>query len=63
VEANALKKVRRDWQGDYQGQKYSVKNLECYECPDCGEKIYDRDAMRSIEEKSPAFAKSASSTN
>ncbi len=58
-----IQKVRRDWRGEYHGRKYTVKNLEFHECPDCGEKIYDRDAMRAIEERSPAFAKSASSTN
>jgi predicted RNA-binding Zn-ribbon protein involved in translation (DUF1610 family) len=34
-----------------------VPNLEFYECPDCGERIYDRDAMRKIEAHSPAYAK------
>jgi len=36
---------------------YTVEELEFYECPDCGEKVYDRDAMRTIEANSPAFAK------
>jgi len=58
-----IKKVRRDWRGEYQGQKYTVKNLEFHECPDCGEKIYQREAMRAIEENSPAFAKSSASAN
>jgi YgiT-type zinc finger domain-containing protein len=53
-----IHKVRRDWQGEYESQKYVVKHLEFYECPACGEKLYDRDAMRKIEACSPAFVKS-----
>jgi hypothetical protein len=29
--------------------------VEYYECPACGEQVYDRDAMRKIESYSPAF--------
>ena len=40
---------------EYQGQRYIVPNLEFHECPDCGEKIYDPEAMRKIEAVSPGF--------
>ncbi|HEY2988567.1 MAG TPA: YgiT-type zinc finger protein [Candidatus Binatia bacterium] len=50
-----IKKVRRNWTGRFKGKKYTVPNLQYYECPDCGEKVYDRDAMRDIETHSPAF--------
>jgi len=52
-----IKKVRRNWRGEYQGRTYIVPSLEFYECPDCKEHIYDRQAMRKIESHSPAFAK------
>ena len=52
-----IKKLRRKWTGEYKGQPYCVENLEFHECPDCGEKIYDREAMRKIEANSPAFTK------
>jgi YgiT-type zinc finger domain-containing protein len=52
-----LKRVKKDWKGEYQGKKYSVPCLSYYDCPDCGEKVYDRDAMHRIEEKSPALGK------
>ena len=52
-----LKKVCRDWTDKYRGKTYTVPALEFYDCPDCGEKIYDRDAMRKIEAHSPAYAK------
>jgi YgiT-type zinc finger domain-containing protein len=48
-------RVRQDWTGEFRGQPYTVPDLEFYECPDCGERIYDREAMRKIEVCSPAF--------
>ena len=55
--SNKIKKVRRNWIGEFQGQTYTVPSLEFYVCENCGEKIYDREAMRKIEIHSPAFAK------
>ena len=52
-----IKKVKKNWKGEFQGQKYRVPGLEYHECPNCGEKAYDREAMRKIERRSPAFAK------
>ena len=52
-----IKRVRRKWTGRYNNTSYSVPGLEFYECPNCGEKIYDPEAMRKIETRSPAFAK------
>ena len=52
-----IKRVRRNWSGEYGGQTYTVPSLEFHECPDCGERVYDRYAMRRIEAHSPAFAK------
>ena len=50
-----IKKVRRNWIGSFKGKRYTVPNLQFYACPDCGEKVFDREAMREIEELSPAF--------
>jgi YgiT-type zinc finger domain-containing protein len=58
--SDRIKKVRRDWSGEYRGQTYTVPSLEFHECPDCGERVYDRYAMRRIEAHSPAFAKARS---
>lgn len=52
-----IKRVKKGWRGEYQGKVYSVPSLSFYECLDCGEKVYDRDAMHRIEEKSPALRK------
>jgi len=56
-----IQPVKGKWSGEYQGQRYSVERLDFHECPDCGEKAYDREAMRAIEAASPAFAKSSAS--
>ena len=52
-----IKKVKKNWKGEFQGQKYRIPGLEYHECPSCSEKVYDREAMRKIESHSPAFAK------
>lgn len=52
-----IKRVKRNWTGDFQGQVYTVVGLEFYECPTCDEKIYDRQAMKKIEAHSPAYVK------
>ena len=52
-----IEKLRRDWNGDFEGKHYVVKDLEYYECPACGERVFDREAMRKIEARSPAFSR------
>jgi YgiT-type zinc finger domain-containing protein len=47
--------LKQDWTGTFEGQVYIVPDLEFYQCPQCGERIYDREAMRKIEAYSPAF--------
>jgi YgiT-type zinc finger domain-containing protein len=54
-ESRKIRKIRRDWTGSFKGKKHTVPNLCCYECPECGEKVYDSDAMPDIERNSPAF--------
>jgi YgiT-type zinc finger domain-containing protein len=58
--SNKIKKVRRSWTGTFKDRTYRVPSLQYYECPDCGERVYDRDAMREIEAHSPAFERSRS---
>ena len=52
-----IKRVRKDVTREYKGQPYTVRGLEFEECPDCGERLYDHEAMQKIEAVSPAFAK------
>jgi len=53
--SDKVKKVRRNWTGSFNGKRYTVPNLQYNVCPDCSERVYDRDAMREIEALSPAF--------
>lgn len=55
-----IKRVHGNWTGNFKGETYTVPNLEYYECPDCGEKVYDREAMRQIQAHSPAFKRATS---
>jgi YgiT-type zinc finger domain-containing protein len=55
-----IKSVRRNATGRVEGKEYTVPDLEYYECPDCGEKIYDCEAMRQIQAHSPAFKRATS---
>jgi YgiT-type zinc finger domain-containing protein len=50
-----IERVRRNLSGRFAGRSYTVPFLEFHECPDCGEKVYDREAMRKIEATSRAF--------
>src|SRR5689334_9391123 len=47
-----LKRVRKAVTGTRQGKRYSVPSVEFYECPDCGERVYDPEAVRQIEQHS-----------
>lgn len=51
-----IAKVERNWSGTWHGRSYTVPSLEFYECPACGERIYDPQAMRKIEKHRPASA-------
>lgn len=52
-----IKQVRQDWTGKHNSKAYRVPELEYYECSNCGEKLYDRAAMRRIEAASPAYVR------
>jgi YgiT-type zinc finger domain-containing protein len=49
--------VKRSLVRVFRGRRYEVPDLEFYECPDCGERLFDRAASRMIEQHSPAFAR------
>ena len=52
-----IKPVCRDWTGKYRGQTYVVPALDFYECPVCGERVFEREALDRIQAYSPAFVK------
>jgi YgiT-type zinc finger domain-containing protein len=49
--------VVRDLTRKYGGQIYTIPSVEFYDCPNCGEKVYDLAAMLRIEAYSPAYRK------
>jgi len=55
--SDKIKRVRRNWSGRSDEESHAVPNLEYYECPDCGECLYDPESPRKIEAHSHAYAK------
>lgn len=55
--SDQIKQVCRDWTGAHKGQTYIVPELTFYECPVCGERVFEREALAKIQTYSPAFAK------
>jgi len=55
-----IKQVRRRWTGVFKGQRYVVPNVRFYECPDCGETVFDPDAVDKIEAHRPALPRARS---
>jgi YgiT-type zinc finger domain-containing protein len=52
-----IRRVVRDITRKYKGQTYLVPKVVFYDCPDCGEKVYDHEAMLKIKAHSPAYHK------
>jgi YgiT-type zinc finger domain-containing protein len=54
--SSRIEKIVKDLTGEFQGRPFRVADLEHYECPACGERAFDREAMRKIEARSPAYS-------
>ena len=44
-----IKRVRRNWNGVYKGQLYTVPRVSFDACPNCGEKVFNPRAVDRIE--------------
>jgi YgiT-type zinc finger domain-containing protein len=53
--SDRIRWVVRDVTRNYKEQTYTIPSVEFYDCPNCGEKVYDREAMLKIETYSPAY--------
>ena len=53
--SDQIKNVCHDWTGIAKGQTYVVPALICSECPVCGERVFEREALIRIQAASPAF--------
>jgi|DewCreStandDraft_4_1066084.scaffolds.fasta_scaffold20080_3 YgiT-type zinc finger domain-containing protein len=51
------RRVRKTVTRTHAGRSYAVPDLAFWECPACGERVYDRDAIRQIEASSHADQK------
>jgi len=54
--SDQIRLLTQDWANEFDHQVYVVPDLEFYQCPQCGERVYNREAMRKIEAYSPALA-------
>jgi len=52
-----IKRVRKTVKREFDGKRYTVPDLEFFECPNCGEELYDRAAFQKIVAHSPAYEK------
>jgi len=52
-----IRTVTQDWTGEYKGRRYTVPNVQFDECPECGERVFDRDAVRRIQARRPRASK------
>ena len=55
--SDKIKRVVRDVTRKYKGQAYIVPKVGFYDCPNCGEKVYDHEAMLKIRAYSSAYRK------
>jgi YgiT-type zinc finger domain-containing protein len=54
--SDEIRRVRRNWTGEFQGKTYTIPDLEFHQCPACWERVLDREAWRRIQALVPAFA-------
>ena len=52
-----IRRVRKTIERTYRDRTYMVPNVSFWECADCSERLFDRDAMHRIEACSPAYHK------
>jgi YgiT-type zinc finger domain-containing protein len=55
--SDKIRYIIRDITRQYKDRTYTVPRVGFYACPNCGEKVYDREAMKKIEAHSPAYHK------
>lgn len=54
--SDEIKKVRRNWTGEFQGKTYTIPDLEFHQCPACWERVLGREALRRIKASVPPLA-------
>ncbi|MGA2500214.1 MAG: YgiT-type zinc finger protein [Tepidisphaeraceae bacterium] len=54
-----IRVVCRSVTRNFKGRSYEVPDVQFHECPDCGEKLYGREAMQKLESYRPKLKASA----
>lgn len=52
-----IRRLRKTVTRTHAGRTYVVPDLAFWDCPACGERVYDREAIRQIAARSPAYQK------
>jgi YgiT-type zinc finger domain-containing protein len=47
--SDRIRRVTRDVPGVYKSRAYTAKNVHFEECPVCGERLFDREAMKKLD--------------
>jgi YgiT-type zinc finger domain-containing protein len=55
-----IMKVRGPVSHEFEGEIYTVAGVTYYQCPDCGERVYDGEAVDKMQAASPAYRKTLS---
>ena len=60
--SDKIERIQRDWTALVREQSITVPALEFYECPNCGERVFDHQAMQAIEAHYPPRKKARTTT-
>ncbi len=60
--SSRIRAVKKTVQGERCGEPYSVSGVEFYECPVCGERVYDREAIRKVQNVAGSLLKTPTSS-
>lgn len=55
-----IRKVRGTVSHEFEGETYTVAGVTYYQCPNCGERVYDGEAVDKMQAASPAYRKTLS---
>lgn len=57
--SSEIRKVRKSLRREWKGTPYEVPKLCFWECPKCGERLFDHEAMRTIDAHRPGRSRSS----
>ena len=53
--SSKIKKIRGSVSHEFEGETYTVPGVTYHVCPECGERVYDAEAVDKMQAASPAF--------